>query len=523
MKHKTAKTSTPITKLLLLLLALSILFTATQCAQPSVDQLPTSEHVPDVDLYAECDDTPGKELGAPDDFACHTIIVSMKVGYGDKVYTVEDFPEIECEDVRVIMVARTPAAKERFSQMLTLTLAIHSKKYVLEAVELLKQREDVAFPEPSYYLEPDTIPNDPAYVNGQQWAINKIQLPDAWDVTTGSNTILVGVIDTGIIATHTDFSGKINTALSQCFSPVYSDPFGDELGHGTKIAGVIGAATNNSIGIAGVGWNVQLVSLRVESADHKFDANASVAAVEYATKIGIPVLNYSGSGSAYNENMYTAIMNYPGIFICAAGNDNTNIDSAPRYPACYDLPNIICVGATDSLDTRWYTSYDSASNFGANSVDLYAPGTNIYTTTKSGGYANASGTSLAVPHVAGVAALMLSVRPHLTSTDIKSLLMSSVTSSASIASTCVSGGRLNAYNALLQTIQTHSYTYADYNETVHIASCACGNHSEFQDHDWALQATEPQVAESSPDYIPTYICIQCGRTSLQPLSQNVTH
>ena len=543
MKHQRTKQTRTTSKLLLLLLALAMMLTATQCAPtPPPEETPLDavqdEEVPDDELsdestppddwpYADCDTTSCREFGRQDDFIDHEIIIEMAPGYMDKEYTIEDFPEVECVSVRVLMTSRQPEEEATWSQMLLLTLATHSKKGVLDAIERLNQREDVTIAETNDLMEMDIAPNDTAYLDGTQWAIDKIQLPDAWNISTGSNTILVGIIDSGIAASHPELSSKVNATLSISPSPDYTAPLEDAHGHGTKVAGVIGAATNNSTGIAGATWNVQLVSLRVgyryydpETGEysHKLHTDAIVEAIVYAAEAGIPILNLSGGRYTWKTNLHDAIANYPGIFICSAGNDGLATDTTPHYPSGYDLPNIISVGASESDDEPW-----SDSNYGYTTVDLFAPGANIYTTTNDGEYDSTNGTSLAAPYVSGVAALMLSVRPHLTPANIKSILMSSVeTPNIDMLSLCASGGRLNAYNALLQTIQTHAYSYTYYSASQHIASCACGNHTAYESHNWTIEATQPMSGEYSPDYVPLYVCTKCGYTSLQPMSTSVT-
>ncbi len=170
MKHQRTKQKTTTTKWLLLLLALAMMFAATQCTQspPPDQEVPDSTQEEPKTSRSECDDTPYEELGLTYDFVDHIVLVSIVPAYGDKVYTVEDFPEIACTEVEVIMVSEEPAPETTWSQWLKLTLATHSKKGVLEAIELLNQREDVEIAEPNTLLEPASIPNDPAYIAGIQ-------------------------------------------------------------------------------------------------------------------------------------------------------------------------------------------------------------------------------------------------------------------------------------------------------------------------------------------------------------------
>lgn len=184
MKHQRTKQTRTTSKLLLLLLALAMMLTATQCAPtPPPEETPLdsvqNEKVPDDELsdessppddwpYADCDTTSCREFGRQDDFIDHEIIISMAPGYMDKEYTIEDFPEVECVSVRVLTTSRQPEEEATWSQMLLLTLATHSKKGVLDAIERLNQREDVAGASTNDVMGMDIAPNDTAYLDGTQ-------------------------------------------------------------------------------------------------------------------------------------------------------------------------------------------------------------------------------------------------------------------------------------------------------------------------------------------------------------------
>lgn len=291
---------------------------------------------------------------------------------------------------------------------------------------------------------PAATPSDPAYTQGNQWALSKIKAAGAWDYTTGSRSVLVGVLDSGIQATHPDLTGNVNTSLGRNFT---DDAAGliDPVDHGTHVAGIIGAVGNNNRGISGVCWNVQMVPLRVFKLEmvngqrRGTGSNSWVArAITYAQDNNIPILNYSGGGGGYSQDLVDAINNYKGLFICAAGNGKDtnndgyvdtpcNIDNEPFYPASYsrNCENVISVANTQSTDTL-----AAVSNYGVNSVQIAAPGEGIYSTVptnlNSSGYAYMSGTSMAAPHVTGVAALVKSYCPNLNASQIKHIILSSV-------------------------------------------------------------------------------------------------
>lgn len=348
-------------------------------------------------------------------------------------------------------------------------------------------------------------PNDPDYNN--QWALSKISIPRAWNIQTGSNNIKVGIIDSGIDVTHPELTNVVDQSLSKDFSPGTNDPFLDRVGHGTFIAGIIGAKANDNIGISGICWNIKLVSLKVTNYE-TYTTTPIVHAVNYATQNNIDILVLSSTSEEEDYNLTRAIKKYPGLVVCAAGNEGVNIDDNPRYPASNNLDNIITVGATNENDSQMrignmFTPFKK-TNYGVMSVDLFAPGVGILSTyplsIDSDGYYTDSGTSYAAPYVAGVAALILSQYPTASSVDIKNTLISNVDNIEHLSNYCVSGGRLNAFKPL--TIHTnHMYSYKYVDRLVHVLTCMCGlTTGDSQNH----SVTE----EDAADLIAT--CLGCG-------------
>lgn len=273
-------------------------------------------------------------------------------------------------------------------------------------------------------------PNDPEYVAGKQWGLTKISAPSAWDVATGDENNIIAILDTGFQLSHSDLSGRFVSGYD--FVDDDSDPSlpsggGERYYHGTLVAGVIAATTNNNQGIAGVDWNSKIMPLRVMDNDGYGYTNDIAAAINYAKDNGAKVINMSlgydcslGSDpvlEAAIESAYSA-----GVTIVAASG---NEDTCVSYPAAYS--EVIAVGATDSSDVR--ADYPSwGSNYGPE-LDVVAPGVNIYTTntTWNGsayveGYSYASGTSLAAPFVSGVASLLVAdktISPDQVATSIQ--------------------------------------------------------------------------------------------------------
>ena len=363
-----------------------------------------------------------------------------------------------------------------FSQIGWEHLQIDPTMDVQAAIQKILQQPGVLVAEPNYIVFLSaTFPNDTSF--GLQWALQNtgqtvdgtagtagadISMTTAWDLRTTSPNIVVAVIDSGITLNHTDLNsnlwvnpgeipgngiddegnGRVDDVNGWDFVNNDNDP-SDDNNHGTHVSGIIGAKGNDGYGIAGVTWTVQLLALKsFNSAGTGTTANI-VSAIEYATAKGAHIINASFTSAAYSQAQKDAIDAFPGIFVAAAGNDGTNNDLTPKYPACYTSSNIIAVAATDQNDALW-----SFSNFGTTCVDLAAPGVNIYSDISAGSLAYKDGTSMAAPHVSGVAALAKAQEPNRTTAEIRSAILSNVDAKASLSGKVATGGRLNAHAAL---------------------------------------------------------------------------
>jgi subtilisin family serine protease len=340
-------------------------------------------------------------------------------------------------------------------------------------LERLKNDPRVAYAEPNSIVQVLRAPNDPSYP--QLWGMHNtgqtggkpgadISAEAAWDLTTGTRAVLVGVIDTGIDYTHPDLAANIYTNPGEIpgnnidddhngfvddvhgwdFANDDNDPY-DDNGHGTHVSGTIGAIGNNGTGVAGVNWQVTLVPIKFLSYDGYGTTADAVAAVDYAASLHVDVVNASWGGGPYSQALFDAIdaATRGGLlFVAAAGNDGMNTDNSPNYPSGYDIPGIVSVAASDANDQLAYFS-----NYGAKSVDLAAPGVSILSSVP-GGYAVLSGTSMATPHVAGAAALIKGVAPTLTVDGLKARLIGAVDPIPALAGLVASGGRLNLRRSL---------------------------------------------------------------------------
>ncbi|MBI1249468.1 S8 family serine peptidase [bacterium] len=315
----------------------------------------------------------------------------------------------------------------------------------------------------------NVVPNDPSY--SSTYGIQKIDAPQAWDKTTGSDSVVVGIIDTGVDYTHPDLVNNIWTNPGEIagngidddhngfvddvhgfdFVNNDGDPMDDNF-HGTHVAGTIAAQGNNSKGVSGVAWNTSIMALKFLSASGTGYTSDAVRAINYATMmrtqygVNIRVLNNSWGGGGYSASLESAIQASAAadiLFVAAAGNDGTNNDTSAHYPSDYNSDNIISVAATDSND-----NLASFSNYGATSVDIAAPGVGIYSTVPGGYYASMSGTSMATPHVSGVAALAFAYDPTATAAEVKDAILHGGDLISGLSGKVASGMRLNAAGTL---------------------------------------------------------------------------
>ncbi len=333
---------------------------------------------------------------------------------------------------------------------------------------------NVAYVEPNYIVHALVTPNDPRF--SELWGMTRIHAPEAWDKTTGSTNVLVAVIDTGIDRDHPDLltnmwvnpgetgldgggHNKMTNGVDDDLNGYPDDWRGwdfvnndnnpmDDHGHGTHCAGTIGAVGNNAVGVVGVNWSVKMVGLKFLSAGGSGTTAAAIEAVQYAaSKIpGVRLTSNSWGGGGFSQALKDAIdaAAVKGqLFIASAGNNTSNNDSTPSYPASYTSANIVAVASITEAG-----GLSGFSNYGATSVDIGAPGSLILSTQPGNRYQVMSGTSMAAPHVAGAAALLWSQNPALPWSDVRSALLDSARPNAGLAGRVVTGGELDVNAAL---------------------------------------------------------------------------
>lgn len=308
-----------------------------------------------------------------------------------------------------------------------------------EKVRAYKSEVLVKFAEPDFVAEAFFTPNDTYF--GNQWGMVKIQAPEAWDITQGSPTIgVVAILDTGVDQDHEDIKGKLVANKNFTSSRTVDDKYG----HGTHVAGIAAANTNNGKGVAGTGFSSSIMNVKVlgdnGSGFYSWISNGII----WAADSGAKVISLSLGGSSGSDTLKSAVDYAWGkgaLLVAAAGNNGTD---APNYPAFYD--NCIAVAATDSLDAR--ASFSSYGSW----VDIAAPGTSIFSTLPNHSnriglrnYGSLSGTSMATPHVSGVAALVFAAKPGWTNTDVRARIQASTDPTTGFSTPV---GRINAWKAV---------------------------------------------------------------------------
>ena len=371
---------------------------------------------------------------------------------------------------------------------------LHSRsENVATLIREISKRADVEYVEPNYIVRALGTPNDPRF--GELWGLHNtgqvingvtgkpgadIGAVSAWDITTGSSSNVVGVIDTGIDFTHPDLAANVWTAPGQftvtvggvqitCAAGTHGfsaltnacDPTDDE-SHGTHVSGTIGAKGNNNLGVVGVNWNTSIMASQFLDATGSGSAAGAVNAIEFViqtkqhfgSQANVRVLNNSWALSAFSQTIHDEMVRaYSNgmLFVAAAGNNGVNNDSLGQFcPANCGLANIIiAVAATDNTD-----SLAAFSNYGPSSVHLGAPGVDILSTVPGSSYAYNSSTSMAAPHVVGAAALILSKCVNLDTDGLRATILNNIDPIPSLFGKTVTGGRLNVNNAIKACAQS---------------------------------------------------------------------
>ena len=398
-----------------------------------------------------------------------------QLGYVAGEVLVRFRPDVAPARRDAIVGATRGSILRRLAELNVYHVRVATGSSVASAIAAFRLQGDVLSAEPNFIRQVSVTTNDPYWVDGSLWGLRKIQADAAWGVTTGSASVVVADIDTGVNYNHPDLAANMwrnpgeiaGNGIDDDANGYIDDVFGidtanhdsnpmDDHGHGTHTAGTIGAIGNNATGVVGVNWNVKILPCKFLKANGSGSDAGAIECFNYIVAlkkkgVNIRVSNNSWGGARDTslpfpdtlKNAIDAASNVGILNIFAAGNAGSNNDVSPFDPASFDSPGIVSVAASDSADQP-----ASFSNTGATSVDIAAPGVSIVSTSIAG-YAVMSGTSMATPHVAGGAALLAAKNPALNTTAIKDLLLDHVDQLPQWSGRVVSQGRLNVFRSVV--------------------------------------------------------------------------
>ncbi len=394
--------------------------------------------------------------------------------------------EVSTVDAQALLAAQGAESSAQIEPLGVKLLAVAAGQEQA-VVEALRENAAVEYAELDYLAYIGIDPNDPYYATAYQWGLTRIEAPAAWDITTGTQDVIIAVIDTGVDLDHPDLEAKIVGG----YDFINNDPVPqDDHGHGTRVAGIAAAETNNGLGVAGLSWGARIMPLKALEHTGYGPYSNIASSVTYAADSGARVLNLSLGGLAYSATLRDAInyaYNRGCVVVASTGNDS--LDSL-RYPARY--PSALAVGATDNTDQQY-----STSNYGPE-IDLAAPGAAIYSTFWDDSYGSESGTSMAAPHVSGLAALIWSLNPALSNVQVESIIKATAQDLGAAGRDVYYGfGRINARAALeatapsLTSDQTALTFVARPESAVFSGTVTIGNGAMYGSLEWSVVESPP--------------------------------
>lgn len=432
-----------------------------------------------------------------DNFVDNTILIILtnEESLKFKKYDVDDFSNIDC--IEVIDMTADTANKiieqqmsnyrnvnnediiidaSKYNKILKLELSNSNKNKVISSIKILEEYDWILSAQPDFLIKQEnkdvltkSVVNNRSLSN--DWAYDLMKIEEAWGISRGSSSVKIGIIDTGIYGNHPALVGRIDTNLSYDFTG-NNNPLVDTRGHGTEMAGIMVANEIANGQMRGITENVKVVSLKVSNdANFRTSISRIASAILYANVNNIKIINMSLELDSSNNSqedlmpIEEALEQYGGLAVCSAGNNYREYNAYPIYPAAFTFNNVIAVAASNSQDVRM-----GMSNYCSTHIDLFAPGEDIITTTKEGGYDSFDGTSPAAAMVSAVAALVLSKCPSVSTLQLRNLILNNVDVSIGFSTLCTTSGRINAYKTL-----SAMTTYLRYSETQHTERCACGS------------------------------------------------
>ena len=440
--------------------------------------------------------------------------------------------------------------KKNFKRILKLTFEEKEVEEVYNIIDELSRKKEIEYAGPNYQLMCDSSAiNTTTNYNSrttttvdENWGIDRINVLEAKKMIESitKKEVYVGVLEKGIDGSHPDLNISSNLSISFVEEDVYDEqisetnPLVDETAdsHGTMVAGIIAAKENETEGTQGVCDDAVLISYKYATKEQYsnlsqtrgiVDGEDIVSAFNQASANNIKVMNCSFKFEVYDYSMEVAMSNYSGLIVCGSGNSFSNIDENPVYPASFELDNVLTVGAINSSNNIWYEIDNSTdipvtigSNFGKISVDVFAPGVDIKSTSKNNGYSIKSGTSYATPFVSGLAAMLLSIEEktyskHLSATELKGIIMNSVDVTSELVNYCVTGGVVNAEKTVeLALSYVPSVSYSQYDSVYHIVEPTYGE-NYFEEHSYLpfLDMMGTVTPYALPG-LPKFKCEKCG-------------
>lgn len=422
------------------------------------------------------------------DFDYGSVLVQLKPQITDAVSMCSDpFEELNISDAKCIF-GDDASSISLFSDktepiIYVLDLENPSRENVIDTIEKLKAMPNIEYAEPNYNVYEFSEPNDTYYQNGKQAVLDLIGAKKLWDFDIDCSDVAVGVMDSGIQTNHEDLIDNIwvNTRENVgdgidndgngYIDDIYGWNCGDSNGdvsyvdeHGVHVAGIVSAATNNSKGVASIARNAKIASIKIFNSSKNTKLSYIIDGINYAKKNDINIINCSFGGTGWGSTsvsiVKSAIEAVPNMFFVIAAGNTTSFSEADNdkvavYPSQFtkDLDNVISVANTTSSD-----ELNGKSHYGAKSVDIAAPGTDIYSTIPTNSYKVMSGTSMSTPMVTSTVAVMRAINPNISAKEIKETLCSSSDKLSALTGKVISGGRLNAYNAVKAIMPTATPT-----------------------------------------------------------------
>lgn len=423
------------------------------------------------------------------DFDYGSVLVQLKPQITDAVSMCSDpFEELNISDARCIF-GDDASSISLFSDktepiIYVLDLENPSRENVIDTIEKLKAMPNIEYAEPNYNVYEFSEPNDTYYQNGKQAVLDLIGAKKLWDFDIDCSDVTVGVMDSGIQTNHEDLIDNIWVNTREIvgdgidndgngyIDDIYGWNCGDSNGdvsyvsnHGVHVAGIVSAVTDNSKGVASVARNAKIASIKIFNSSGKSTLSYIIEGINYAKKNDINIINCSFGGVGWGSTSVSIVKSaieavLDIFFVIAAGNIATSTPQADNdkvavYPSqlTKDLDNVISVANTTSSD-----ELSSTSHYGAKSVDIAAPGTDIYSTIPTNSYKVMSGTSMSTPMVTSTVAVMRAINPNISAKEIKETLCSSSDKLSALTGKVISGGRLNAYNAVKAIMPTATPT-----------------------------------------------------------------